>query len=165
MICGRMCPELGGEESLLDIMGLNFYYSNRYSGVEGDVISWINEFNDSRFRPLHQMLLDAYQRYSKPFILAETSHPGGDRLPWLQHIGEECGVCLDMGLPLWGVCWYPIIDRPDWDDLSYWHQSGFWDLDQSNKEAFGRHLHAPLVQGLQEIQERLRHHEELLFNN
>jgi len=23
---------------------------------------------------------------------------------------------------------YPIIDRPDWDDLALWHNSGLWDL-------------------------------------
>jgi UDP-galactopyranose mutase len=27
-----------------------------------------------------------------------------------------------------GVCLYPIIDRPDWEDLNHWHNSGLWDM-------------------------------------
>ena len=27
-----------------------------------------------------------------------------------------------------GVCIYPIIDRPDWEDPNHWHNSGLWDL-------------------------------------
>ncbi len=27
-----------------------------------------------------------------------------------------------------GVCLYPIIDRPDWDNPNHWHNSGLWDF-------------------------------------
>jgi hypothetical protein len=40
-----------------------------------------------------------------------------------------------QGLPLHGVCLYPIIDRPDWENPEHWHNSGLWDL---NETAGGR---------------------------
>jgi UDP-galactopyranose mutase len=33
-----------------------------------------------------------------------------------------------MGVPMEGVCIYPIIDRPDWEDPNHCHNSGLWDL-------------------------------------
>ena len=27
-----------------------------------------------------------------------------------------------------GMTIYPILDRPDWDHLEHWHNSGLWDL-------------------------------------
>jgi hypothetical protein len=27
-----------------------------------------------------------------------------------------------------GLCIYPVVDRPDWDDPGHWHNSGLWDL-------------------------------------
>ena len=32
------------------------------------------------------------------------------------------------GVPMEGITIYPIIDRPDWDNLDHWHNSGLWDL-------------------------------------
>jgi hypothetical protein len=32
------------------------------------------------------------------------------------------------GVPLEGVCLYPIIDRHDWDNPAHWHHSGLWDV-------------------------------------
>ncbi len=30
--------------------------------------------------------------------------------------------------PSHSICLYPILDRPDWDDSTHWHNSGLWDL-------------------------------------
>ncbi|MFC7667340.1 hypothetical protein ACFQT0_07895 [Hymenobacter humi] len=30
MLCGQMCPELGGAPELLDIVGFNYYYDNQW---------------------------------------------------------------------------------------------------------------------------------------
>ena len=32
------------------------------------------------------------------------------------------------GVPVEGVCLYPVIDRPDWEDANHWHNSGLFDL-------------------------------------
>ena len=68
---------------------------------------------------------------------------------------RECALLLSAGVPLWGVCWYPVIDRPDWDNLAVWHESGLWDgvYDQDNT---GRILHEPSANALMEGQNYLR---------
>lgn len=57
-------------------------------------------------------------------------------------------------MPLEGVCIYPIIDRPDWNDLTYWHQSGVWDrVVLENGLVEDRVLHQPSAEALQEAQQ------------
>ena len=123
MLLGKICPELGGDETMVDIIGYNFYYSNRYSPDAGDVVGWADDEFDHRFRPLHKILLEGFARYNKPILLAETSHLGEDKNAWWEMILEETFLLKDI-IPFYGICWYPILDRPDWDDLDYLHESG-----------------------------------------
>ena len=66
---------------------------------------------------------DALLLSRKPVIPALTGRYG------VEMIARECGAVLQSGIPLLGVCLYPIIDRPDWDHTDYWHHSGLWDAD------------------------------------
>jgi hypothetical protein len=126
ILCGKICQELGGNGSCLDIIGVNFYYDNRWILGYRELLDWVQ--NDPRWQPLSQLLINVYNRYQKPVVISETSHPGEHRAEWIQYIGEECMDTLRLGLPLWGVCIYPIIDRPDWDfEDRDWHRSGLWD--------------------------------------
>jgi hypothetical protein len=127
MLCGNICPELGGKPEYLDILGFNFYYNNRWVINNNGFLPWVNDDDDPRWRPLSEILAEAYNRYQRPFVITETSHPGSHRPDWMSSIAEECSIVLSANLPLWGVCLYPIIDRPDWDNLSCWHHSGLWD--------------------------------------
>jgi len=127
MLTGKMCPELGGKPGLIDIVGLNFYYNNQWIYKQPVFLPWANEFNDLRWRSLHTLLQEVHERYSYPIILAETSHPGIDRAKWIRYITQECAHVIENGLPFFGICIYPIIDRPDWDDLNNWHHAGLWD--------------------------------------
>lgn len=128
MLCGRMCPELGGRPEYLDLLGFNFYYDNEWEHGRGRM-RWEDSPRDPRWRPLHDLLYGAWQRYGRPVVLSETSHPGIDRPLWLQDTAAECRRALERGVPLLGVCLYPILDRPDWDDLTTWHRAGLWDAD------------------------------------
>ena len=56
-------------------------------------------------------------------------------------IGEECATVIQNNIPLTGVCIYPIIDRPDWDDLITWHHSGLWDIEIKEDGKLERVLH------------------------
>jgi hypothetical protein len=60
--------------------------------------------------------------------MAETSHFGSGRARWIREIAAEVCAARGIGVPIEGVCLYPILDRPDWEDLSHWHNSGLWDL-------------------------------------
>src|SRR5690606_40369001 len=37
---------------------------------------------------------------------------------------------LAMGVDLRGICIYPVIERPDWDNLDDLHKAGLWDMDE-----------------------------------
>lgn len=154
MLCGRICPELGGAPELVDVLGFNFYYNNQWVLDFELFLPWVNTENDWRWRPLRDLLADAHARFRKPIALTETSHPKEHRPDWIRFIGAECAAAIRAGVPLEGVCIYPIIDRPDWNDLTYWHQSGVWDrLTLENGLVEDRVLHQPSVEALQEAQQ------------
>lgn len=151
MLSGRLCPELGGSPELLDIVGFNYYYDNQWQLHPHQKMGWNDVVADPRWRPLRQLLRQAHQRYGRPFAITETSHPGVDRPLWWRMIAEECAAVLSQGLPLWGTCIYPLIDRPDWDHPDQWHRSGLWDADLSQPGP-ARVLHQPSVEALLQAQ-------------
>ncbi|MCF0069620.1 amine oxidase [Dyadobacter sp. CY261] len=157
MLCGRICPELGGSDDLVDILGYNYYYNNQWIIGSYEFLCWTDPIPDPRWQPLASLLEAAYLRYEKPIILSETSHPKEDRPLWIEMIASECATLIDRDIPLLGICLYPIIDRPDWDHPEVWHHSGIWDTDFSGRSA--RVLHLPsataLLAGQKLIAQRL----------
>ena len=127
IIAGRMCPELEGSPDLFDIVGVNYYYNNQWDHYNR-VLPWPSPENE--LTPLSQLLLTAFHRYQKPLVLSETGHFGDLRPQWLEEITRECMRAIYMGVDLSGICIYPVIDRPDWDDLTSYSNCGIWDMDQ-----------------------------------
>ncbi|RYY18545.1 MAG: amine oxidase [Cytophagaceae bacterium] len=160
ILSGRLCPELGGHESLLDIIGFNFYYDNQWHLHPHRRIGWNDSPPDPRWLPLSELLRQAHHRYKRPFAVTETSHPGIDRPLWWDMIGRECAKALSLGLPLQGVCLYPVIDRPDWDHPEHWHRSGLWDAELRPDGPPRRILHEPSAHALREAQALVAHAQE-----
>lgn len=129
ILFGFKCPELGGGKDCVDFIGLNYYYNNQWinNSIEGLFLPWANEDADPRWRSLHSLMKEVYERYQYPIVLSETSHTGEDRSKWISHITEQCVHILRDSIPLLGICIYPIIDRPDWDHLDTWYHSGVWE--------------------------------------
>ena len=127
MIAGLESPELGGSPDLLDIVGMNFYHSNQWELGAGR-LAWEQVPRDPRWMPLSSMMERIWQRYRRPLFLAETSHIGIGRGDWITEVAEETQLALQRGVPVEGVCLFPIIDRYDWGDSTHWHNSGLWDL-------------------------------------
>lgn len=140
MIAGRISPELGGAERHLDVIGINFYAANQWEVPGGRKLHWDAGSNDPRWRPLHLLLEEVWERYRRPLLIAETSHYGIGRAPWLEEIARECRIALERGVPLQGVCLYPILDRFDWDDHTHWHNSGLWDMCRNGTGHYHREL-------------------------
>ncbi|WP_317044073.1 hypothetical protein [Hymenobacter amundsenii] len=68
-------------------------------------------------------------------------------------VAQESVKALRAGVPLLGVCLYPIIDRPDWDHLTPWHHSGLWDADVTqDRPGLTRLLHGPSAEALADAQ-------------
>jgi beta-glucosidase/6-phospho-beta-glucosidase/beta-galactosidase len=151
MLSGRTEPQLGGRPEYLDVMGLNFYHSNQWEHG-GDRLRWEDEPRDERWVPLHQLLAGLHQRYQRPICLGETSHFGSGRARWIREIGTEVAAALRAGVPVEGVCLYPVIDRPDWEDANHWHNSGLFDLLHQPDGTLGRVLNEEYAGALCEAQ-------------
>jgi beta-glucosidase/6-phospho-beta-glucosidase/beta-galactosidase len=129
IIAGRMCPELGGCETFLEILGFNYYWNCQWE-INGPPLDWPE--TEERRTPLSELLQSAYDRYQKPMFISETGHFGDGRVEWLKEITSQCFEAKKNGIDLRGVCIYPVTDRPDWDDLQSYSQCGIWDLDENN---------------------------------
>jgi beta-glucosidase/6-phospho-beta-glucosidase/beta-galactosidase len=151
MLAGVTAPELGGHPRYLDIMGLNFYHSNQWE-YGGDRLRWEDTPRDPRWKPFHQLLADVYDRYRRPLFVGETSHIGVGRAAWLRETAAELWSAHDAGIPLEGVCLFPIIDRMDWNDENHWHNSGLWDLSKTPSGVLERVLNAEYAQELEHSQ-------------
>ena len=156
MLAGRMCPELRGRPEYLDLLGLNFYYNNQWVQTTHEFLVWRQAERDPRWAPLHRLLIEAHRRYGRPVVLSETSHPKEDRPLWMDMIARECIATLEAGVPLWGVCWYPILDRPDWDHLHDWHRAGIWERAAGAEGEYERVLHTPTAAALLRAQGALK---------
>jgi hypothetical protein len=127
MIGGRVQPELGGNAKYLDVIGVNYYHSNQWETPDVR-LRWEDEPRDERWVPFHRLLDGICQRYGRPVFISETSHFGAGRGKWIEEIAQEVYVARMQGVPVEGVCIYPVIDRPDWEDPNHWHNSGMWDM-------------------------------------
>ena len=153
MLAGIREPELGGHPRYLDIMGVNFYHSNQWEYPNAR-LRWEDTPRDPRWQPLHRILAEIYDRYRRPLFIGETSHVGVGRAQWLREIAAELWSANDSGVPIEGVCLFPIIDRMDWNDENHWHNSGLWDLVRTNGR-LDRVINQPYA-------EELRHSQALL---
>jgi beta-glucosidase/6-phospho-beta-glucosidase/beta-galactosidase len=149
IIAGRMCPELGGREEYLDILGFNYYWTCQWEHGTG-TLPWPG--TDLRRVPLSDLLADAYTRYRRPLFVSETGHFGEGREEWIDEIREECMKALRNGVHLTGACIYPVIDRPDWDNPDHYHDCGAWDLDENKN----RIPHMPSLMAIARFQAALK---------
>lgn len=174
ILCGRICPELNGCPGYLDIVGLNYYYNNQWINGTTQFLGWADEPKDSRWRSPGSLVNEVYERYKKPVAITETSHPKEDRPFWITNITSQLVDILNNGIPLLGVCIYPIIDRPDWNDLITWHQAGLWDVEYGNG-SYKRLLYEPYAKAFLQSQELIKNinqpvdklfvKEDLIINN
>ena len=68
---------------------------------------------------------------------------------------SELELAIDAGIPLEGVCLYPIIDRFEWENPSHWHNSGLWDFEQDADGNYVRVINEPYAEQLRQSQSDL----------
>jgi hypothetical protein len=140
MLCGRLHPQLGGAKKYLDIIGLNYYfhnqwfYPNRHKILRGHPL----------YRPLHEILVEYHQRYGRPILLAETGIEDDERADWFRFVCHELRLAKARQVPIQGVCLYPIVNHPGWDDDRYCH-NGLWEYPD---ETGHREIYQPLADEL-----------------
>jgi beta-glucosidase/6-phospho-beta-glucosidase/beta-galactosidase len=114
MICGRQWPGLGGAPQYLDIVGLNYYADNQWY-LGGAPIPRTSPDH----RPLSAIMDAFWQRYQRPLILSETGAEGDKRAGWLAHVASEVALAMQQGVPMEGICLYPVLDYPGWDNYRH----------------------------------------------
>ena len=114
LLAGRLWPQIGGAEDVLDVVGLNYYPQNQWEHCGGPLAP-----DDLRRRPLQAMLAEVWGRYGRPLVIAETGVEGDARPGWLADVAAEVEAARADGVPVLGLCWYPIADHPGWEDDRY----------------------------------------------
>ncbi|HEX2225400.1 MAG TPA: beta-glucosidase [Thermoanaerobaculia bacterium] len=114
MIQGRIWPQLRGDRRYLDLLGVNFYPHNQ----------WVHEGPKLRrgepgYRPLREILREIHHRFHRPLLIAETGTHDDERRDWLRYVGREVRAAQRSGVPVHGICLYPVLDYPGWDDDRY----------------------------------------------
>ncbi len=111
LIAGRLWPQIGGHPELLDIVGVNYYHNNQWIHAGPPI-----DRHHALHKPFHRLLAETYARYGRPIFVAETGIEGDARAAWLAHIADEVGQARRLGVPVEGICLYPILDHPGWDN-------------------------------------------------
>jgi glycosyltransferase involved in cell wall biosynthesis len=114
MLAGHAWPQLGGRPELLDIVGVNYYSNNQ----------WIHggppiDLGHPLYKPFRRILMETYARYGRPIFVAETGTEGDRRPDWLAYVCAEVRAAMRAGVPVEGICLYPVLDHPGWDDERY----------------------------------------------
>jgi hypothetical protein len=136
LLSGRAAPELGGSPEWLDWVGVNFYSDNQWY-LNGSTIP----FGRHDYRPLSDMLVETYQRYGRPLLITETGGEGSARAAWYHYVCDEVREAIRRGARVDGVCLYPVLSFPGWDDGQH-RPFGLWGPPRADGT---RETYAPLA--------------------
>jgi len=114
MLAGKRAPELGGGPQYLDLVGINYYYNNQWVDHGRTVY-----MGDPLYRPPRELLKLVADRVDRPIFIAETGTEGVGRAPWLHHVADEVAAAIDAGVPIEGICLYPVLSHIGWDDTRH----------------------------------------------
>jgi hypothetical protein len=151
-LCGRLLPELGGSPDHLDVVGINYYWTNQWElndtpNDDGNVPPLRDD--DPRRAPLSELIRSVWKRYGREVMITETSHVGDNRGPWLCEVIGACYALLQQDVPLRGACLYPILGMREWHDRDQWTPMGLWDPLCCRDPGAGRLLCEPMAEALQ----------------
>jgi hypothetical protein len=150
MVSGRIMPELGGTPESLDIVGLNYYWTNQWElGRDGVPL----EDDDPRRVPLTDLVRAAWRRYGSEVVITETSALGAARAGWIHELSAMAEQLFDEGVPLGGICLYPILGMPEWHARDQWARMGLWDLER-DQQVLQRKMCTPMLEALRAAQHR-----------
>jgi hypothetical protein len=121
MLAGRVAPELGGSDAHLDVLGANYYPDNQWIHGDGTL-----PLNSPRRTRLSVLLTELHARYGRPMIISETGAEDRIRGPWLRSVTSEVRRAEALGVPVGGICLYPIVNHPGWEDDRHC-RNGIWD--------------------------------------
>ncbi|MFN2469494.1 MAG: cupin domain-containing protein [Gaiellaceae bacterium] len=152
LLAGRLEPELGGSPAHLGIVGLNYYSGNQWTIAVPEAPQRSLDWDDPDWTPLSELLLQVERRYGGPLILAETGSSGDSRAAWIEFLAREAARALELGVDLQGICLYPIVTSPDWEDPTAFFDGGLFDLSPQPDGRLRRVLNHPAAAALRAAQ-------------
>lgn len=150
MLAGRVEPELGGSREHLGIVGLNYYSGNQWAIGSPGVPQASIERGDRRWVSLSSLLMEYQDRYGGPLVISETGASAINRPGWIAYLADEVRRALEMGVNLQGVCWYPVVTTPDWEDTTAFFDGGLFDV---SPQPDGRLVRVPAVTAIAALRE------------
>jgi hypothetical protein len=160
MLAGRLLPELGGSRSHLDVIGINYYWTNQWelghaALPDGRIPPLADD--DPRRVSFADLVRSVVARYGGEVMIAETAHVGDKRAAWLLEVARTSEALLLEGVALHGACLYPILGMPEWHARDVWTPMGLWDPVCDREPHEGRLICKPMLAALQSV----RHVDEL----
>ena len=155
VISGQKHAEYGGSPELIDVLGFNNYSFGQMEYSGGGKPNNALEPGDPRIRSVCDLLEEAWKKYRRPCIVAETSGLHGGRPEWLDDVTSESLAAVNRGVDLHGICLFPAVDMQDWHSREWLHM-GIADVEELPSGALMRKPFLPYVQRLREWQKRLR---------
>jgi hypothetical protein len=70
-------------------------------------------------------------------FIAETGIEDDLRPSWFRYVAAEVSEAIKLGAQVEGICLYPIVNHPGWDDDRHCY-NGLWDYpdDKGNREVY-----------------------------
>jgi hypothetical protein len=99
--------------------------------------------------------LEVHQRYRTPVFIAETGANAFERAEWIEYVAREVEHAVWAGADVCGVCLYPMITSPDWEDPTAFFDSGVLDVQLDAEGRQKRVLEKSVARALRSAQERL----------
>lgn len=140
--------ELYARGDYIDMIGLNYYIHNQWRHPSRRPLP----LGHKAYRPPHEIFAEYYGRYGRPMLISETGIEDERRPEWLRFALGEAQAARDNGVPVNGLCLYPIVNHPGWEDNRHCH-NGLWDYADARGK---RESYAPLESAIREISETLR---------
>ncbi|MFD1611048.1 hypothetical protein ACFSCW_04450 [Sphingomonas tabacisoli] len=128
IIAGLRHPQYGGSLETIDILGFNNYSFGQMEYREHGPHKPL-EPGDDRIRSVCALVEEAWAKYRRPCIIAETSGRGVGRSGWLNDIATESLAAIRRGVDLHGICLFPAVDMTDWH-TGEWLHMGLADVER-----------------------------------
>lgn len=155
IVSGLRHPEYGGSPETIDILGFNNYSFGQMEYRETGPHAPL-EPGDDRIRSVCDLVDEAWRKYRRPCIIAETSGRGTGRPHWLNDMVGESLAALRRGVDLHGICLFPAVDMTDWH-TGEWLRMGLADVEPLPSGTLLRDPNKPYMDALHRWQQRLEH--------
>ena len=126
----------------MDLLGLNYYFHNQWRHPSRRKIPR----GHKEYRPFSEILSEYYDRYKRPILIAETGIEDDERPSWFHYVCDQALVAMASGVPILGICLYPICNHPGWADDRHCH-NGLWDYPDGSGN---RDAYQPLSEAIRE---------------